>query len=95
MPESTSVFHEGERSLHKKLGIEERLHQLGLRMVRDHMPDQHREFFALLESVHIGVVDSDGHPWAIMRTDAPGFMASPDGKALTISSNLCLVSPKI
>ena len=56
MPEPTSVFHAGELSLHKKLDIEERQHQLGLRMVRDHMPDQHREFFSMLESVHIGVV---------------------------------------
>ena len=87
MPERINVFHEGERSLHKKLDIEERQHQLGLRMVRDHMPDQHREFFAMLESVHIGVVDSTGHPWAIMRTGAPGFMSSPDDKALVISSN--------
>lgn len=86
MSELTSVFHEGERRLHKKLDIEERQHQLGLRMVRDHMPDQHREFFAALESVHIGAIDSDGHPWAIMRTGAPGFMTSPNDKTLMISS---------
>ena len=86
MPETIGVFHEGERSLHKKLDIEERQHELGLRMIRDHMPDQHRAFFAMLESVHIGAVDSDGHPWAIMRTGAPGFMSSPDGKTLMIAS---------
>ena len=51
------VFHAGERSLHKKLDISERQHELGLRMIRDHMPDQHREFFAMLSSVHIGALD--------------------------------------
>ena len=87
MLQPISVFHEGERSLHQKLEIEERQHQLGLRMIRDHMPDQHRAFFALLESVHIGAVDTSGHPWAIMRTGSAGFMASHDDKTLTISSH--------
>lgn len=87
MTHPVSVFHEGERKLHEKLNIQERQHQLGLRMVRDHMPDQHREFFAMLESVHIGAVDSKGHPWAIMRTGAAGFMMSPDNKTLAISSH--------
>ncbi len=86
MDQTLSVFHPGERSLHQKLGIEERQHALGLRMIRDHMPDQHRLFFETLESVHIGAVDSGGHPWAIMRTGSAGFMVSPDDKTLTISS---------
>ena len=81
------VFHEGERSLHQKLDIQERQHQLGLRMIRDHMPDQHREFFGMLESVHLGAIDGDGHPWAIMRTGASGFMTSPNDKALVIASS--------
>ena len=81
------VFHAGERSLHKKLDISERQHELGLRMIRDHMPDQHREFFAMLSSVHIGALDSSGHPWAVMRVGEAGFMASPDDKTLKISSS--------
>jgi len=86
MFQPNGVFHEGERSLHQKLNIEERQHELGMRMIRDHMPDQHREFFGMLESVHIGAIDAHGHPWAIMRTGFAGFMASPDDKTLTISS---------
>lgn len=93
MFQTTGVFHEGERSLHEKLDIEERQHQLGLRMIRDHMPDQHREFFATLESVHIGAVDGKGHPWAIMRTGPAGFMISPDKKTLTISSQSLMGEP--
>ena len=88
------VFHEGERSLHEKLEIGERLHELGLRMIRDHMPDQHRDFFAMLESVHIGALGADGHPWAIMRTGAAGFMASPDDKTLQISSRPLIGEPE-
>ena len=80
------VFHEGERSLHEKLDISERLHKLGLLMIRDYMPDQHREFFASITSVHIGALDSTGHPCAITRTGSAGFMASPTEKVLNISS---------
>lgn len=86
MLDSNGVFHEGERRLHRKLDIEQRQHALGLRMIRDYMPEQHREFYNLLESVHIGAVDADGHPWAIMRTGAAGFMTSPNDKTLIIAS---------
>ncbi len=72
--------------MHEKLDIAERQHQLGLRMIRDHMPEQHRDFFGHLESVHIGAVDTAGHPWAIMRTGPKGFMTSPNDKTLTIAS---------
>lgn len=86
MLDPIGVFHAGERSLHQKLDIEERQHQLGLRMIRDHMPDQHRAFFEMLESVHIGALDAEGHPWAITRTGAAGFMTSPNEKTLKITS---------
>lgn len=93
MPNDDGVFHAGERSLHEKLDISERQHQLGLRMIRDHMPDQHREFFASLSSVHIGTLDSSGHPWAVMRVGSAGFMASADDKTLSISSSPLLGEP--
>ena len=86
MLESIGVFHSGERSLHEKLDIQERQHELGLRMIRDHMPEQHRMFFNMLESVHISALDADGHPWAITRTGPSGFMFSPDDKTLVIDS---------
>lgn len=86
MQENNSVFHSGERHMHDLLGVGERQHELGLRMIRDHMPDQHREFFTSLSSVHIGAIDADGHPWAVMRTGREGFMTSPDRKTLDIAS---------
>jgi predicted pyridoxine 5'-phosphate oxidase superfamily flavin-nucleotide-binding protein len=87
MRDPISVFHEGERSLHQQLDIAERQQQLGLRMIRDHMPNQHREFFANLASVHIGAVDATGHRWAIMHTGSAGFMTSPDDKTQVIDSS--------
>ncbi len=81
-----AVFHQGEVSLHKSLGIKDRLEDLGKRMIRDYMPDQHRTFFEQLSWVHLGAVDSQGHPWAVVRTGEAGFLNTPDDKTLSIRS---------
>ena len=88
-----SVFHEGERRMHALLGVNERQRELGQRVIRDFMPDQHREFFENLKSVHLGVIDETGHPWVILRTGAPGFLTSPDERTLTISSEMLAGEP--
>lgn len=93
MLNESGVFHAGERSLHEKLGIGERQHALGLRMIRDHMPDEHRDFFAKLTSVHIGAVDRSGHPWAVLRVGRTGFMHAADDKTLSISSKALAGEP--
>ncbi len=80
------VFHEGEKIMHERAGVQERLRDLGLRMIRAHMPDQHRAFFEMLRTVHIGAIDQSGHPWAILRIGPPGFMLSPDTTTLSITS---------
>ena len=89
-----SVFHEGERRMHIKLGVVERLDDLGSRMIRKEMPDQHREFFAMLRLVHLGAVDNAGHPWAIYRVGDKGFMKSPDSRTLNISSRPSIGEPQ-
>ncbi|MEP1766019.1 MAG: pyridoxamine 5'-phosphate oxidase family protein [Sulfitobacter sp.] len=93
MSEDESVFHAGERILHERLGIGDRLHQLGMRMIRDHMPEQHQEFFGMLSSVHIGAVDGEGHPWAMMRVGPAGFMTSTGNRRLNIASEPLLGEP--
>ena len=84
--DSTDVFHEGEKSIHRNLGIDERVSMLGQHMIRDHMPEEHRLFFNQLDSMHIGLVDESGHPWATLRTGEPGFIQSPTNQTLTINS---------
>jgi predicted pyridoxine 5'-phosphate oxidase superfamily flavin-nucleotide-binding protein len=79
-------WHVGERSLHARLGIGERMDELGARVIRDHMPDQHREFFAQLPFVVVGSVDAQGHTWASVLAGAPGFVHSPDARTLTIAA---------
>ena len=67
-----------------RAGVEAQMAQIGPRVMRDHMPDQHREFFGMLPFVVVGSVDAQGQPWASVLAGAPGFMTSPDPTHLQI-----------
>src|SRR5262245_53448854 len=79
-------FHPGERALQERTGFRERMAQIGSRLIRDAMPDQHREFFAELPFVVIGAVDRAGAPWASIVAGEPGFVRSPDPRTLTLAA---------
>ncbi len=72
------VWHDGERALQARMGIAGRMEEIGPRVVRDHMPEQHRAFFQQLPFVVAGSVDDAGQPWASVLAAAPGFAHSPD-----------------
>lgn len=71
------AFHEGERAVQARAGVAQRMAQLGPRVIRDFMPEQHREFFGQLPFVITGTVDADGQPWASVLAEPPGFMRAP------------------
>ena len=50
------------------------------------MPDQHREFFALLPYLFVATPDADGWPMASVLTGEPGFVQSPDPATLGIGA---------
>ena len=79
-----AAFHAGEQALQARAGVQAQLAQIGPRVMRDHMPDQHREFFGLLPFVVVGSVDAQGQPWASVLAGAPGFMRSPDPRHLHV-----------
>lgn len=79
-----SPWHEGEIALQKRLGVETRMDEIGRRVMRDHLIDQHREFYPLLPMVVLGSVDRDGDAWATLRAGEPGFLHAPDEKRLTV-----------
>ncbi|MDJ0614199.1 MAG: pyridoxamine 5'-phosphate oxidase family protein [Rhizobiaceae bacterium] len=85
-PASTSPYHAGERAIHERLGIVEQQESVGQRAIRDHMPDQHREFFAQLPYFVVGSVDKDGWPWASILFGEPGFVSTPDNKHIRVDS---------
>jgi len=81
-----TVYHKGEIAMHRMLGVEATLREIGERVIRDHMPEPHQLFFQDLRSVHLAAVDHQGHPWAFMRSGNPGFIQCPDAETLTIRS---------
>ncbi len=83
---SDNPYHAGERAIHARLHVEDRMLRVGRQAIRDHMPDQHREFYAQLPFVLVGSVDADAHPWASILVGQPGFMQSPDPRALIINA---------
>lgn len=81
-----SVWHPGELALQETVGATAQLAEMGPRIVRDFMPDQHRDFYAQLPFILLGSVDAAGDPWASVLEGHPGFMASPDPNALDIAA---------
>lgn len=79
-------FHAGEQQMHERLGLGEALSELGGRMIRDAMPDQHRDFFAQLPTMWLGTLDAQGQPWATLLSGAPGFARSPDAQQLRLDA---------
>lgn len=82
------VFHAGERELQRAAGSAERLGRVGAQVIRDHMPEQHRDFFALLPFAIIGSIDDRGQPSASLLAGPPGFITSPDPRQLRIAAQV-------
>ncbi len=89
----SSPWHAGELAIQARAGVIERMADVGRRNVRDAMPEQHREFFAQLPFVALGTVDEHGDAWATMRAGRPGFIHSPDRRALQIDMTPDLADP--
>lgn len=80
------VWHEGETFLQARVGVVEKMAAVGQRVVRDFMPDQHRDFYAQLPFIVLGSVDPQGDAWATFLEGRPGFMASPTPTTLDIGA---------
>lgn len=78
-------FHEGERAVQQLFGVRERMAEIGTHVIRDAMPDQHRDFFRELPFVVIAATDAEGAPWISALAGAPGFVDAPTAQRLTIA----------
>jgi uncharacterized protein len=54
--------------------------------IRSFMPEQHREFFALLPYLFVGTTDAVGWPLATLLTGAPGFVHAADPVTLRVDA---------
>jgi predicted pyridoxine 5'-phosphate oxidase superfamily flavin-nucleotide-binding protein len=76
------AFHEDELRAQALAGHQ----RVGRVAIRPFMPDQHREFFALLPCLFVATLDADGAPMASVLAGQPGFMQSPDPTTLRIGT---------
>ncbi|MFO1340029.1 MAG: pyridoxamine 5'-phosphate oxidase family protein [Burkholderiaceae bacterium] len=86
VPPADPAFHAGEQALQARAGLRERMAEIGRTVIRDHMPDQHRELFGKLPTLLLGVQDEQGQPWATMLHGPSGFVASPDARTLRVQA---------
>ncbi|MDJ0835266.1 MAG: pyridoxamine 5'-phosphate oxidase family protein [Acidobacteriota bacterium] len=80
-----NAFHEGEQAVQARYGLRDKMAVIGQRVMRPFMPEQHREFFALLPLVFLGSRDPKGRPWASVMFGEPGFVSTPDNTTITIA----------
>lgn len=85
-PLASSPFHQGEQAVQARLGVRDRVEGIGRRVIRDHLPEQHRQFYAMLPFLLVGSVDAQGRPWASILAGPPGFVSSPDPRQLAIAA---------
>jgi len=81
------VFHDGEEAAQERFGMRARLAQVGPHVIRDQMPDQHRELFEALPTLVVGSLDAAGRPWASLLFGRPGFLRSPDPFTLEVHAS--------
>ncbi|MCX2889912.1 MULTISPECIES: pyridoxamine 5'-phosphate oxidase family protein [Pseudomonas] len=88
-----SPWHAGEKTLQEKVGVAERMEAFGQKVIRDHMPDQHRIFYHQLPFMVAASVDPQGRPWATLLEGPEGFVSSPDPRQLMIDTMLAADDP--
>ena len=85
IPAPASPWHAGELAMQRSIGAVARMAEIGPRVIRDHLIDQHRAFYPLLPFVVLGAVDPEGQPWASLRAGHPGFLHAPDPHTLRVA----------
>ncbi len=82
--DSEQPFHEGELSIQKRLGVDERVAAFAPRLIRDHLTEEHQAFFPMLPTLLVGSRDEQGALWASMLHGEPGFIDTSDARRLGI-----------
>jgi MOSC domain-containing protein YiiM/predicted pyridoxine 5'-phosphate oxidase superfamily flavin-nucleotide-binding protein len=86
MSDGKSPFHRGEKEIQSRLGLEQKVEELGRRMIRDHLTGEHQAFFAQLPLLIVGTLDPVGRPWASVLAGAPGFVRADGDRALQVAA---------
>ncbi|WP_339948399.1 pyridoxamine 5'-phosphate oxidase family protein [uncultured Albimonas sp.] len=88
----TLPFHGGELEAQARAGVGEAA-AAGGAFIRDHMPEQHRAFFAGLPFLVVAGGDAQGRTWASILEGPEGFATSPDPRRLNLGRGLAPADP--
>jgi uncharacterized protein len=86
------VFHEGEREVQARAGVEAESGQLG-RGISRAIPEGVEGFLESQRIAVLGGVDGAGRVWASMVTGSPGFITAPDRRTLRLAAELPAADP--
>ncbi len=78
------MFHDGERKLQERAGVREKVERYASRALRDHLPEEHRTFYASLPFLVVAARDAAGRPWASLLSAPPGFVRASEPRCLAI-----------
>lgn len=77
-------WHRGEIQMQERAGVREQMADVGKRVLRDHLIEQHRQFYPQLPFAAFGTVDENDDVWATLRANHPGFLFSNDPDHLMV-----------
>ena len=84
-PAAPSPFHDGERAVHERLGIQD-IEPWARRVVRPFLPEEHRLFHTAQPFLVAAARDEEGRPWSTLLVGDEGFVTSPDDRTLAIDA---------
>ena len=84
---SLKIFHAGELAVQKRAGAPEAIHKWASIALRDHLIDEHREFFSQLPFLIVAAADDEGRPWCSLLWGEPGFARASNDSSLTVSAH--------
>lgn len=87
MFDAHEVFHEGELEAQRRTGAGD-MSSFAAAIIRDYMPDQHREFFCAQPFLVFSGADADGRIWTTLIEGPDGFVRSPDSRTLTLATEV-------
>ncbi|WP_299892515.1 pyridoxamine 5'-phosphate oxidase family protein [uncultured Ruegeria sp.] len=68
-----------------RLGVRD-IEEWAKRVVRDHLPEQHRDFHTALPFLVVAARDGQERPWVTLLEGSEGTVSSPDNKTLSIDA---------
>ena len=83
--DTASPFHHGEQKVQERLGVRD-IEAWARKVVHDHLPEQHRDFYTSLPFLVVSARDGKGRPWVTLLDGPDGFVNSPDPRHLVIES---------